>query len=64
VFVEGVPDREVAVREDGPTDRTLDALVVGRLVDDEVLDALELLPVARNRALPVWHCPRNLGGWA
>jgi len=57
VLVEGVPDREVPVGDDGATDQTLDAVVLGGLVDDEVLDAVEGAAVALDRTFPACHTP-------
>lgn len=52
VFLERVPDGEVAVGEDGATDLTLVALVVGRLMDDQVLHALHFPPAVVDGARP------------
>ena len=52
VLVERVSDGEVAVRKDGATDRTLVALVVGRLMDEQVLRCVGLQPAPLDSTRP------------
>jgi hypothetical protein len=59
VLLERVSDREVPVGDDGATDLALDALVLGGLVDDEVLRPVEARAVSFDGALPACHYYRS-----